>query len=119
MKRSGPLRRGKPLRRKSEKTAARDAEYSTRRYDFLCRHAWCLGGKLLGLRGCTKWATDVHHTKGRVGSLMLDERHWAQMCRTCHQWVTEHPADNRRLISLMEEICLPSNTESKEPLSDD
>lgn len=107
MKRSAPLRRGAPLRRKtrlkprSDKTAARDAIYAVQRYAYLSRNPFCVA-KPLGFGSCSTWATDVHHLRGRVGALMLDEGWWAALCRPCHSWVTDHPDDNRRLIAHLE-----------------
>ena len=37
-------------------------------------------------------STEVHHKRGRVGSLDLDADHWAALCHNCHAWVTENPA---------------------------
>lgn len=35
--------------------------------------------------------TDVHHKKGRVGSLYLDERFWIALSRAGHKQVEENP----------------------------
>lgn len=56
------------------------------------RDAWIVGKSC---HKCGDLATECHHTRGRAGSLMLDERHWLPMCSWCHQWVHEHPADAR------------------------
>jgi len=47
-------------------------------------------------------ATCNHHVRGRVGTLLLDKRFWAPLCRTCHQWVHCNIALAReaRLIAL-------------------
>ena len=36
-------------------------------------------------------ATDVHHTRGRVGSLLVDMRFFSGVCRSCHEWIAGHP----------------------------
>lgn len=38
-----------------------------------------------------KPTTDVHHSKGRVGSLFLDERYWIALSREGHKYVEENP----------------------------
>lgn len=38
-----------------------------------------------------KPTTDVHHKKGRTGSLYLDERYWVALSREGHKFVEEHP----------------------------
>lgn len=37
----------------------------------------------------------IHHTRGRVGSLLCDTRHWALLCMACHNWVGDHPSEAR------------------------
>lgn len=46
-------------------------------------------------------ATDVHHLRGRAGSLLLNRRYWLAVCRPCHQWIGANPAKAReyRLIA--------------------
>lgn len=46
---------------------------------------------------CKRGATDIHHTRGRAGSLLLDERFWKGLCRSCHDWVGEHPIESRQI----------------------
>ena len=45
--------------------------------------------------GCGRPARDIHHTRGRAGSLLSDWRYWMALCRPCHDWVAEHPVDAR------------------------
>jgi len=37
----------------------------------------------------------IHHKRGRIGALLADTRHWALLCRGCHIWVTDNPAQAR------------------------
>jgi len=75
---------------RSDKTAERDALYADARDRFLFRRRRCEIG---WDGGCTGWAHEVHHTKGRVGDLMLDETHWLAACRHCHHQATVNPAE--------------------------
>jgi hypothetical protein len=40
---------------------------------------------------CAKPATDVHHSAGRAGGLLLNSKLWIPLCRDCHNWVHLHP----------------------------
>jgi hypothetical protein len=44
---------------------------------------------------CNAAATDLHHKRGRTGSLLIDVRHWVALCRPCHDWVGAHIAEAR------------------------
>lgn len=37
-------------------------------------------------------ATDRHHSKGRIGSLLNDKRFWVPVCRKAHDWIGANPA---------------------------
>jgi len=37
-------------------------------------------------------ATDVHHKHGR-GVYHLEISTWLPVCRNCHMWIEEHPAE--------------------------
>ncbi len=38
---------------------------------------------------------DVHHTRGKIGALLMDERFWLPVCRTCHNWIGNNIAQAR------------------------
>lgn len=54
-------------------------------------------GKLCEFPDCKEKATDLHHAKGRTGSLLTDERHFKALCRRCHRWVEENVIEAKRL----------------------
>lgn len=54
-------------------------------------------GKLCEFPDCKEKATDLHHAKGRTGSLLADERHFKALCRRCHRWVEENPEQAKAL----------------------
>lgn len=45
--------------------------------------------------GCAKLTADIHHQRGRVGTLLLDTRFWIAVCRSCHDWIAANPAQAR------------------------
>lgn len=67
-----------------------------KRYDtFLSTREWC--------ERCGSPATCVHHRRGRVGSLLLDERWWAASCAGCNDF-----AETRTGVALSEGWLLPA-----------
>jgi len=45
------------------------------------------------IEGCSHHATDVHELKTRArGGSILEMSNCIALCRSCHSWITEHPA---------------------------
>lgn len=44
---------------------------------------------------CFDKQISVHHTRGRVGTLLCDERFWLALCDHCHRWVHDNPEEAR------------------------
>lgn len=43
------------------------------------------------------YATDLHEVKTRArGGSILDEENIRVLCRPCHSWITEHPAEAKQ-----------------------
>lgn len=76
------------MRARSPERARQERQYRRDRAVFLAEHPRCE----MQLQDCTIWATEVHHRRGRVGALLLDQSRWTGACSSCHRWVTEHPA---------------------------
>lgn len=45
--------------------------------------------------GCSRKTSDVHHSRGRAGRLLLEEQHWRPVCRSCHDWIAANPVGAR------------------------
>jgi hypothetical protein len=74
----------------SKNKAKELAEYTVKRKKFLQENNRCaVYPKLM--------ATQVHHRKGRVGSLFLDEKYWLPVSALGHKWVEEHPEEAYKL----------------------
>lgn len=86
-----PVRRKPPVSR-SKKQVKLDQLYSQLRKQFLEKHPTCQAG----IYGCQGTSTDIHHKAGR-GKNYLVVSTWLSICRHCHSWVHEHPADAREL----------------------
>lgn len=41
-----------------------------------------------------KQATQVHHIKGRLGNLLIDESNWLPVCAAGHEYIHEHPQES-------------------------
>lgn len=54
-------------------------------------------GKLCEFPDCKEKATDLHHAKGRTGSLLTDERYFKALCRSHHMWVEVNPDDAKSM----------------------
>lgn len=66
----------------SDRRAAEARIYRKRRLQFLA-------GKRCAR--CGGIVSDVHHSRGRAGSLYLDDRFWIALCRACHDRVNREP----------------------------
>ena len=49
------------------------------------------------VNGCKRPTADVHHSRGRLGPLLMDQRFWTPACRRCHDWIRDHTAEARAL----------------------
>lgn len=47
--------------------------------------------------GCQCCDVENHHTRGRVGRLLLDKQFWVPLCRRHHEWVGCNPGNARKL----------------------
>jgi hypothetical protein len=79
----------------SAKKQKQDVEYSKLRTRFLTEKPMCS----IGVLGCTRNATDVHHTKGgdERSIYYLIQSTWLSTCRNCHNWIHNFPQKARLL----------------------
>ena len=69
----------------SDKRKVLNAKYSVLRIEFLGKPE----NQKCPITG--KPTTDVHHSKGRVGNLLLDTKYWIALSREGHKFVEENP----------------------------
>ena len=84
-----PHREWKGIPSMSESYKEKMREYGPKRKAFLLRHPQCAVFP-------DERATDIHHTRGRIGSLLCDERYWAAVSRDGHQWIHKNIAEARK-----------------------
>jgi len=84
----------KPIKKKPVKIAAvskkrseQNKEYTKTRLQFLSENFLC--------QRCFKSADEIHHKAGRTGERLNDVKDFMVVCRTCHQYIHEHPAESR------------------------
>lgn len=78
-----PKRKRIPVNKVSKKRQEENKIYKVKRAEFLKLHTICpiTGGR----------TEDVHHVKGRTGTLFLDERYWLAVSREGHRKIEENP----------------------------
>lgn len=87
-------RRRAPLPKVSKKHRRWLREYAGARIEALARDGYLCRAQL---PGCTRFAGEVHHLAGRVGSDANDLEQLLSLCSSCHRQVTEHEVDTYRL----------------------
>lgn len=73
----------KPIRRVSAKRSKENVQYLKVRLEFLNENQTC--------KCCGASATDVHHSKGRLGASLTDKAFFVALCRRCHDKVENNP----------------------------
>ena len=51
----------------------------------------------------------VHHSRGRMGNLLNEMKHWIPLCFRCHRWVHDHIAESRKMGLICEKGLWNSN----------
>lgn len=89
------VNRQKYLRAFSRRRAQMNREYAQVRRLYLRQHSkceCCIARKLV-----PKFATEIHHTRGRIGGLLIDTRFFKSACTECHDWIHLNIPDARRI----------------------
>lgn len=98
-RRIAPMKRIAPM---SERTKSRNAEYRKVRAAHLSLYPWCEACSAIdGLHGPQiHMADDVHHSRGKLGSLLCDTRFFKSVCRKSHTWIDAN-RDKARELGLL------------------
>lgn len=83
------------ISRISPKRRAVLEEYHRLRTDFLRLHPFCQVCARRDLK--QRRSEEIHHLRGRAGSLMLDRRFWMAACSRCHDWCHNSMDQARKL----------------------
>lgn len=79
------------IRRTSAQRAKQLREYSAMLRELLATQPLCEACHVIRPDARAHAATEVHHKRGRIGSLLCDGRHWLLVCRTAHHWIHDNP----------------------------
>lgn len=82
-----------PLRRRSRRMTKLMQFYNLKKIVFLARQPQCAVHK--DAFKCE--ATQIHHSRGRLLTLLLDTRYWKGVCQAGHDWIQCDPKDAREL----------------------
>jgi len=86
------IEKPKSIKPVSIKMQATMDEYTKKRKAYLALFSTCQAT----LVDCTGGATDVHHMEGR-GENHNKVSTWLAVCRNCHRWIEENPAEAKEL----------------------
>lgn len=104
------------------KRRARVAQYTRDRKWFLAEHPWCEWG-LRQTPPVHIRSTEVHHSRGKVGRLLLDQRFWFAVSREGHIWIHGLSRVNGKIVANVHEarklglMCAVGLWNTPEPLS--
>lgn len=90
-----PPKPRKPLKKQSQARKHANKKYLEQREDFLRAKPVC-GGCLTRDRNPAP-AAQIHHSRGRIGRLLRDEKYWIGVCNDCHLWIHSNPNAAREL----------------------
>jgi len=77
------------IRKLSKKRAKQNREYRKIEILYLIDNPFCAR--------CNHPSTQVHHMKGRIGTLLTETRYFLAVCMLCHQWIELHPKEAKEL----------------------
>jgi hypothetical protein len=76
------------IKKESGNSKDQNNEYKKKARQFIKNNPMC--------KVCGKPSESVHHQKGRVGDLLLDQRYWLALCIKCHQHFETHPQEAKK-----------------------
>ncbi len=79
------IARQKGIRRVSDKRAAQNRLYATRRREYMDAHPRCEND-------CGRPPEQLHHRRGRNAGLLIDARYFCALCNVCHDRVHAEPS---------------------------
>jgi len=82
------------MKKISDRQRQRLKEYAVARGRFMQDNPNC--------KACGAKATELHHSRGRIASLLTDTRFFLSLCAQCHRFTHEHPNEARKAGLLCE-----------------
>lgn len=81
---SKPATKKRPSDSSRQRQYRKDAEAFIKKWPMCACHVDLL--KYEGVK-CSEDSSEVHHMRGRLGPLLLDQRFWVPVCRKAHAWI--------------------------------
>lgn len=78
--------------KRPRKRIPRVSKRNRKNFDAYAREATAFKKANSSCEICSGKTEDVHHRKGR-GPYLRDQSTWMAVCRRCHDWIHEHPAE--------------------------
>lgn len=75
----------KPIPKKSKKLVDAEKIYNKERKEYLQAYPYC------EVNACKSLSNQIHHKKGRIGSLMYDTEYFLAVCTDCHSKIELNP----------------------------
>jgi len=72
----------------SRRQRKRNEEYLAAARMFKIQHPVC--GFHDHVMKCVSKTEDIHHMRGKIGPLLMDQRHWMPVCRHHHNWIANN-----------------------------
>jgi len=101
-KAKAPIKRT-PLKKVSKSMRRKSVIYFERRVEFLREHPVCGACLARGINPAP--SAQLHHSRGRIGRLYLDERFWIGVCAPCHAWIHEEAPNEARELGLLASVA--------------
>lgn len=70
-----------PIKKLSKKREAQNKIYLVLRKEFLEQNPYCQ----IKFEGCSNLSVEVHHSEGRIGTLLTNVEYFVATCRNCHR----------------------------------
>ena len=89
----------KAIKKYSSKRAKQNEEYRIARLEYLDEYRVC------EVKWCMHASNQIHHKKGRIGSLLTDKRHFLAVCEYCHGEIENKPVWARKNGYSLSRLC--------------
>lgn len=91
LKRTPLVRKGKPIRKVSDKRVKELRVYEKEKAEYFAEYSTC------EFPGCEVENISLHHMAGRIGDRLTNKEYFKSLCWVHHQWVEENPAEAKMM----------------------
>lgn len=84
----------KPIKQISDSLKKENEIYKAEKSKYMKEHPICEAGVICNKQNPSQ---DIHHKKGRIGSLLSDKKYFLAVCREDHEWIENNPKEAKKL----------------------